>query len=147
MGFLTENALKKGRAIVQQAKINAESNTNEQAYKTYELYDNWENVPENTFLEEGKKVGYKDILYSVNTPGHNKQSTWTPDAAVSLFTPIPINQAGTINDPITWVSGMISEIGKYYADEGLTYLCIESSGIGLYAQPKDLPRYFVLVEE
>lgn len=146
MGFLSEKALRKGIAIAKQAKINAESNTDEQAYETYELYDNWENVPENTFLEEGKKVGYKDILYSVNTPGHNKQSTWTPDTATSLFTPIPKNQSGTIDDPITWVSGMVSEIGKYYIDEGLTYLCIESSGVGLYAQPKDLPRYFALAE-
>lgn len=143
---MSDKALKNMSAMFKQARISAEANTDEQAYETYELYDDWENVPEGTFLKEGKKVGYKDILYSVNAPGHNKQSTWTPDTAHSLFTPVPKNEAGTIDDPITWVSGMVSEVGKYYIDEGIKYLCIESSGNGLYAQPKDLPRYFAAVE-
>ena len=128
--------------IVAQAKINSAANTDEQAYETYALYDDWNDIPEKQFLETGKKVGYAGILYSVNAPGHNKQAAWPPDQAVSLYTPIPKNQAGTIDDPIDWVSGMESEQGKYYMDEGIKYLCIESSGVGLYAQPKDLPRYF-----
>ena len=132
--------------IVAQAKINSAANTDEQAYETYALYDDWNDIPENQFLETGKKVGYAGILYSVNAPGHNKQSAWSPDQASSLFTPIPKNQAGTIDDPIDWVSGMESEQGKYYMDEGIKYLCIESSGVGLYAQPKDLPRYFQIVD-
>ena len=146
MGFLTDKALRKGYAIAKQAKINAESNTDEQAYETYDLYDSWEDIPESQFLKEGKKVGYHGILYSVNAPGHNKQSVWTPDTAHSLFTPVQKTEAGTFDDPIIWVSGMVSEVGKYYIDEGIKYLCIESSGNGLYAQPKDLPRYFAAVE-
>ena len=146
MGILTDKSIQGFAAMMRQAKINAESNTDEQAYETYVLYDDFEEIPEGTFLKDGKKVGYNDILYSVNAPGHSKQDTWTPDTATSLFTPIPKNQVGTIDDPITWVSGMISEAGKYYIDEGITYLCIESSGVGLYAQPKDLPRYFEVAE-
>jgi hypothetical protein len=144
--MISEKAKKNMAAVHAQARINADSNTDEQAYETYALYDDWEDVPEGTFLKEGKKVGYKDVLYKVNAPGHNKQSAWTPDAAHSLFAPVPKNETGTIDDPITWVSGMVSEAGKYYIDEGIKYLCIEESGIGLYAQPKDLPRYFKAVE-
>lgn len=140
--MISEKAKKNMAALQTQARINADSNTNAQAYETYALYDSWEEIPENTFLKEGKKVGYKGILYAVNAPGHNKQANWAPDTAVSLFIPIPKDDEGGIDNPIVWVSGMVSEKDKYYADAGVTYLCIESSGVGLYAQPKDLPRYF-----
>lgn len=37
---------------------------------------------------------------------------------------------------------MESEEGKYYISNGIKYLCIESSGIGLWGDPADLVRYF-----
>ena len=84
---------------------------------------------------------YMDVLYKVIVT-HDKQSAWNPKDAASLFTPINESHSGTIEDPIPWVIGMVAENGRYYIDEDILYLCIESSGVGLYAQPKDLPRYF-----
>ena len=140
MSNITDKSLK---AIMKQAQINSESNTDEQALEVKVLYPEWADISEGETLKEGKRVNHEGVLYKVKTT-HDKQSTWNPKDS-NLFTPIDETHKGTIDDPIPWVSGMVSEQGKYYIDEGITYLCSESSGVGLYAQPKDLPRYFQAV--
>lgn len=143
-------ALEKLAAMRQQAEISAAGNTDEQAYAVKALYDYWPDIPDGTKLPAGKIVLHSDgILYRVKEEqGHKKQATWAPDTATSLFTPIPkAGETGTQDNPITWVEGMESEEGKYYTDDGVLYLCIESSGIGLYGKPKDLARYFSPVVE
>lgn len=149
MGYFTKKAADNLAATFKQAKINSAGNTDEQAYAVVALYDYWPDIQDGTYLAAGKIVSHSDgILYRVaDGQGHNKLANWSPDVATTLFTPIPkAGESGTIDNPITWVSGMISEVGKYYIDEEAVYLCIESSGVGLYAQPKDLPRYFKIVE-
>ena len=148
--MITEKAIEKLKALRKQAEINAAGNTDVQAYETSALYEYWPDIPEGTMLEAGKIVQHSDgILYRVKEgQGHQKQSTWSPDVAPSLFTPIPKpEESGTKDNPIAWVEGMESEEGKYYISDGVKYLCIESSGIGLYGKPADLARYFQLVEE
>ena len=150
MGILSDIALGNLGAIIGQAKINAAENTDEQAYAVKTLYDCWADIPVGTMLPAGKIVLHSDgVLYRVKEgQGHEKQATWAPDVSPSLFTPIPkASETGTQDNPITWVEGMESEEGKYYTDEGVLYLCIESSGIGLYGKPKDLARYFSPVNE
>ena len=149
MGYFTKKAADNLAATFKQAKINSVSNSDEQAYEVAALYDYWPDIQDGAYLAAGKIVSHSDgILYRViEGQGHKKQANWSPDVAVSMFTPIPkADESGTIETPITWVSGMISEEGKYYTDEDVIYLCIESSGVGLYAQPKDLARYFQVVE-
>lgn len=129
------------KSMTRQSHYNAENNTDEQAVKVKELYPEFEEIKDGELLSVGNRVNYFETLYKV-IQEHNKQSTWNPQEATSLFTPIDESHEGTIEDPIPWVSGMESEYGLYYTDEGIIYLCIESSGVGLYAQPKDLLRYF-----
>lgn len=143
--MIEQKALDKMRAMLKQAEITAESNDSEQAYEVSSLYPYFPDIPEGTRLKEKTKVLHSDgILYEVKEgQTHAKQSNWAPDVSPSLFTPIPReSEAGTKDNPIEWTMGMISEEGKYYTDGGVTYLCIESSGIGLYGSPKDLSRYF-----
>lgn len=143
--MLTEKARNRMKEMVSQAKINAAGNTDEQAYAVKTLYDCWADIPVGTMLPAGKIVLHSDgVLYRVKEgQRHEKQATWAPDVSPSLFTPIPkASETGTQDNPITWVEGMESEEGKYYTDEDVLYLCIESSGIGLYGKPKDLARYF-----
>lgn len=142
--MLHKKTLDRLSAMFNQAQVNAESNTDEQAVKVKSLYPNWEDFSDGENLELGKRVNYLDVLYKV-IQEHSKQSTWNPLDTPSLFTPIDESHSGTIENPIPWVLGMESEYGLYYIDEEITYLCIESSGVGLYAQPKDLPRYFEVV--
>ena len=144
---INEKALEKLAAMRKQAEINAEGNTDEQALKVSALYPDWEDVAEGATLAAGERYNYQGALYKVLTE-HQKQATWSPDTAVSLFTPIPKpEESGTEDNPIAWVEGMESEEGKYYVSDGVKYLCIESSGIGLYGKPADLERYFQIVTE
>lgn len=135
-------------AVRMQAEINADGNTDAQAYDVKVLYDYWPKVPDGTYLGEGKIVSHSDdLLYKVKQ-GHPKLSTMPPDTSASLFTPIPKpGEDGTKENPISWVQGMESEEGKYYVEDDVLYLCIESSGTGLYGNLKDLARYFKKVEE
>ena len=116
--------------------------TDEQAQEMKVLFDEWNGA--GITYKKGEFVRYKDLLYKV-TQDHTSQADWTPDTAHSLFTPVGKPDEGTKDNPIAWVDGMESEEGKYYTDGGVLYLCIESSGIGLYGKPKDLPRYFKAV--
>ena len=148
--MLTEKARNRMKEMVSQAKISAAGNTDERAYAVKTLYDCWADIPVGTMLPAGKIVLHSDgVLYRVKEgQRHGKQATWAPDVSPSLFTPIPkASETGTQDNPITWVEGMESEEGKYYTDEDVLYLCIESSGIGLYGKPKDLARYFSPVVE
>lgn len=144
--MLKEKTLSRLKSIIKQAKINCVDNTDEQALEVKVLYPNWEDIADGESLEEGMRVNYEDVLYKVKQT-HDKQSTWNPKDSATLFTPIDESNAGTIDNPIVWVSGMEAEKDLYYIDEDIKYLCIESSGVGLYAQPKDLQRYFQVVTE
>lgn len=144
MRFITKEKANKLHSIHSQAKINCVENTDEQALKVQTLYPDWERIAEGTTLTTKDRVNYMGILYNVITE-HQKQSTWNPKDASTLFRPTREESQGTIDNPIVWVSGMEAEKDLYYIDEDIKYLCIESSGVGLYAQPKDLPRYFNVV--
>lgn len=141
MGFITDKSIARLKSIYGQARIDAETNTDEQAVKLKALYPEWESIKDGTTLEVGKRVNYTGVLYKV-IQEHDKQSAWNPKDSTTLFSPIDESHAGTLEDPVPWVIGMVAEYGVYYTDEDIIYLCIESSGVGLYAQPKDLPRYF-----
>lgn len=146
--LISENAVESLKALRRKGEINATGNTDEQAYEVKALYDYWPEIPDGTYLEKGKRVNHSDeLLYKV-IQSHPKLSTMPPDTSSSLFTPIPKpGEDGTKENPISWVQGMESEEGKYYVEDDVLYLCIESSGTGLYGNLKDLARYFEKVEE
>ena len=76
-------------AVLLQAKMNAESNTDEQAYKVRTLYENWEDLADDTEITQGKFLNYEEVLYKC-LQKHNKQATWTPKDAPSLFAKVLI---------------------------------------------------------
>ena len=88
MSNITERALKNMQAMMRQAEINSESNTDEQALEVQALYPDWEtDFKEGDTLEMGVRVNYKEVLYKVLQP-HQKQETWNPADAPSLFAKI-----------------------------------------------------------
>ena len=60
--------------------------TDEQAYEVPALYPTWK---EDILYKVGERITYNEILYKVLTE-HTSQSSWTPDAAPSLFTKVLI---------------------------------------------------------
>ena len=45
------------------------------------------------------------------------------DGMLAIYRPIDKEHAGTLEDPIPWVSGMDCKEGKYYSHKGKIYLC------------------------
>lgn len=45
------------------------------------------------------------------------------EGMLAIYRPVEREHAGTMADPIPWVSGMDCRTGKYYSYEGVTYLC------------------------
>ena len=92
----TKNIL---RAMSKQSKIDAVNNTDEQALEVQSLYPEWETISDGTTLKVGQRVNYNGLLYNV-LQEHQKQSTWNPIDAPSLFAQVLIPDETVIPD---WV--------------------------------------------
>ena len=89
MAIIKDEALKRMGAMLQQAKINSVSNTDEQALEVQSLYPDWESIEEGTTLNAGERINYIGILYNV-LQTHQKQTSWNPIDAPSLFAKVLI---------------------------------------------------------
>lgn len=101
-------------------------------------------------VKNGLYYRYDDQVW-VWTAADVAACVWFPGSAPNEWQvaaePVP-EAAGTLDDPITAVSGMAYEEGKYYLDEtdGLTYICTRSET--LYYLPHELVgQYFELAAE
>ena len=95
MAIITKNTLDKMAAMLGQAKINSVNNTDEQALEVQSLYPEWEALAEGTTLHVGDRVNYQGFLYNV-LQEHQKQSTWNPVDAPSLFAKVLIPDPSVI---------------------------------------------------
>ena len=95
--MISEKAKKKMAAVHAQARINADSNTDEQALAVPCLYPERSDIEENTKLEAGQRVNHEEILYNV-IQSHKKQADWAPNATPSLYAKVLIPEDGTVTD-------------------------------------------------
>jgi chitodextrinase len=99
MGIISESALKNMNAMLTQAKINSVANTDEQALEVQSLYPEWDALEEGATLKVGERVNYNGLLYNV-LQEHQKQATWNPVDAPSLFAQVLIVDPSVIPE---WV--------------------------------------------
>lgn len=99
MGIISESALKNMNAMLTQAKINSVANTDEQALEVQSLYPEWYALEEGATLKVGERVNYNGLLYNV-LQEHQKQATWNPVDAPSLFAQVLIVDPSVIPE---WV--------------------------------------------
>ena len=78
--------IERARALRKVIESLAESLDDVSALENYELFPNW---TEDTAYEANIKVRYGGTLYKC-LQSHTSQSSWTPDAAVSLWAEILI---------------------------------------------------------
>lgn len=97
--MLTDRTKSILRAMSKQSKIDAVNNTDEQALEVQSLYPEWETISDGTTLKVGQRVNYNGLLYNV-LQEHQKQSTWNPIDAPSLFAQVLIPDETVIPD---WV--------------------------------------------
>lgn len=116
-------------------KLQRESVNDEIAIKTTIIYPTWEYLVETGYVatEAGFRFKYGDQLYKTRQENQVFQSDWVPSVNTgALFEAIDEEHTGESNDIIPFTPGMAVEEGKYYSQNGVTYLCIRSSGNPLY---------------
>ena len=138
--------------MMPQAKTMFASLDDQEALKVKELADTWASKMGEQ-VNVGDRLWYDGKLYKVRMQ-HTVQEDWYPSVnTASMFEEIMEEHAGTKDDPIPYnveldpqFAGMTLELGKFYIQKGIIYECIEGTGIPVYAELKDLPRYVKIAE-
>lgn len=124
-------------------KINRLNLTNNEALSVKELYPTWESKIGNT-LEYGFIVLYKEQLWRVRQQ-HTALEVYPPSVdTASLYERIDKEHIGDKDDPIPYTPPMEIFSGKYYTQDGVTYLCTRDSGTALSHNLGDLVGLYVI---
>lgn len=100
------------------------------------FYPEWKSGTAYT-TANGCPVGYKVVrsgkLYKLRQE-HTSQDSWAPGmtGTESLWERIDETHDGTKYDPIPYSGSMALENGKYYTQDGVTYLCNRDTGSPVY---------------
>ena len=131
-------------AAVILAKEDAADLEDEKAMEVPELFPLWiDQIGKQ--LKAGERYTYRRRLYKV-LQDHTAQTSWAPDVAASLFTEVAASpEQGTHDNPIPYNNNMELVEGKYYSQDGVTYLCIRSTGVPVYNNLADLVHIYVEV--
>ena len=130
-------------ALLIKEQINTLSVDDATAVRMTVFYPEWEKNKQYTV---GYKVQYLGKLYKV-VQAHTSQETWTPDITASLYTRIDEVHDGTKYDPIPYEGNMSLYNGKYYSQDGVTYLCNRDTGNPVYNKLSELVGIYVEVVE
>ena len=90
----------------------------------------------------GYKVQHNGKLWRC-LQAHTSMETWEPENAPSLWEQIDETHAGTLKDPILYDGNMALEAGKYYSQNGVTYLCTRDTVNPIYNALADLVGVYV----
>ena len=121
--------------------INTYALSDEQALQVKDLYPAWSELIGQS-LQKDFKLQHDGQLYKV-LQEHTAQAEWVPGVdTASLYAVVSASateeHAGTQEDPIPYVQMMLLEQGKYYTQDGILYLCIQSTLTGFPNDLKDL---------
>ena len=105
------------------------------ALTAVELFPKWKDlVAKGESATKGFRFQHDGKLYRTEQPEYTFVEHYVPGAegTESLFSKVDEAHAGTIDDPIPYEKNMEIYEGLYYSQNGVTYLCIRSSGQPLY---------------
>jgi hypothetical protein len=118
------------------------------AARSTAVYDTWEYLVEIGYTAEkaGYRFRYGDRLYKTRLDAQRFAAEWVPGTSTgALYEAIDIEHAGTVDDPIPYAQGMTLDEGKYYREDGVTYLCTRNSGTPIYHSLASLVGLYVEV--
>jgi hypothetical protein len=108
-----------------------------------------EDIKEGDTLNKGDKFTYNGKLYAV-LQDHSVLAHYEPSInTASLYVEVTPDyneqgeEMGTLENPIPYEGNMVLENGKYYSQDGVTYLCNRDSGNPVYHALKDLVGLYV----
>lgn len=133
-------------ALLIAQQINTLEVDDQTAFRMKEFYPAWADLIGKT-VGAGYKFTHNGLLYKTIPATHTFASQWVPgDGTESLYTRIDEVHDGSLYDPIPYDGNMALENGKYYSQDGVTYLCSRDTGnpvyhalgelVGLYVEQK-----------
>ena len=129
-------------AMLIRQQINTLEVDDQTALRMTEFYPEWTSGQAYT---AAYKVQYGGNLWRC-MQAHTAQSGWEPSTATaSLWEQICESHDGTLADPIPYSGNMALENGKYYTQDGVTYLCNRDTGNPVYNALSELVGLYVEV--
>jgi hypothetical protein len=126
------------RAIIE---TSVQSLDDETALKAIPLYPHWKVGASYTV---GTKVQKNGKLWRC-IQSHTSIEGWQPENTPSLWEQINETNKGTLADPIPYEGNMALENGKYYTQNGVTYLCNRDTGNPVHNSLSELVGLYVEV--
>ena len=134
-------------AMIVVAKASAQTLPDTLALQAAAIYDDWEDVIGQT-VEQGFKFRHGGKVYKTIQDKTLIQEQHVPGIGTeSLYTVINETHAGTKKDPIPYEGNMELENGKYYSQDGVTYLCNRDTEIPVHQPLYDLIGIYVQAAE
>lgn len=122
--------------------VNTMSLTDNDALSVKSVYPEWETLIGKE-VKQGDKMQCDGRLWKV-LQQHTVQEQWRLGTGTeSLYTEIVETASGTADDPIPYNNNMELEQGKYYIQDGITYLCTRNTEIPVYQPLADLVGIYV----
>ena len=90
----------------------------------------------------GYKAQYSGKLWRC-LQAHASQSGWEPENVPALWEEICETHDGTLADPIPYEGSMVLVSGKYYSQDGVTYLCNKDTANPVYNPLRELVGIYV----
>lgn len=127
--------------------INATPLTDNQAISVKNLHPEWKEFIGKS-LSTGFRVLHEDALYKVRQDISVVLENQPPSIeTAALYEEINEKHAGTKEDPIPFNNNMELELGKYYSQNGVTYMCFRDSQQPVYHNLADLVGIYVQIAE
>lgn len=127
------------------AGINTLEMKDDESLQIKDMYPEWSEFI-NKSLSQGMKVQYGNKLYKVRQDIAAVLENQPPSIhTAALYEEINETHAGTLEDPIPYNNNMELEEGKYYSQDGVTYLCTRSTGQAVYNNLSELVGIYVKV--
>lgn len=125
-------------------QINTLTVDDQTALRMVEFYPAWSDIIGQTAEKAGYKFTYNGDLYKTIPTNHTFAAQWVPGVGTeSLYTRIDETHDGTLADPIPYEGSMALVSGKYYSQDGVTYLCNRDTVNPVYNPLRELVGIYV----
>lgn len=127
--------------------INTTPLTDNQAISVKNLHPEWKEFIGKS-LSTGFRVLHEDALYKVRQDISVVLENQPPSIdTAALYEEINETHDGTKADPIPYNNNMALELGKYYIQDDIIYMCTRDTGQAVYQDLSDLVGIYVQIAE
>ena len=120
-------------------QINTLTVDDQTALRMVEFYPSWAS---DTAYPAVYKVQYGGKLWRC-LQAHTSQSGWEPENVPALWEELCETHDGSLYDPIPYEGSMALVSGKYYSQDGVTYLCSRDTVNPVYNPLRELVGIYV----